>query len=679
MSAGANESYRVVRSLFERSLLLPVFGRNILKSAGVALACVAVATLLRLAIDHLVRGRVPFLTYFPAVITAALLAGRWAGILAILGSAGMSIYWFEATGEWRIADPVVVTRLGLFVLVCGYIVFVCEWMLRARQREAQVKLELVQSEETMLRQQQEADERFRMAVDAARIGAWEWDILENQVTWNDRIYEIHQLKPGQFGGTVEDFANLVHPEDRARVHEAVQRSLRERVPYEIEFRSILPSGQVQWLTTHGRIICDADGTARRLVGVTLDITQRKLDDERRARLLEHERSAREEAERASRLKDEFLATVSHELRTPLNAILGWAQYLNRDEVAADEVRQGLDTIVRNSRLQAQLIEDLLDMSRIISGKLRLDVQHVDLSAVIEAALETVTPAAAAKSIRVERVLDPRAGPVRGDSARLQQVVWNLLSNAIKFTPKGGKVQVILARVNSHVEIRVADTGQGIGAEFLPYVFERFRQADGSTTRRHGGLGLGLSIVKSLVELHGGTVGCASEGEGHGATFTVSLPLAVTHARDEDAGREHPTAPAGRAYHADGITLAGIRALIVDDEPDALVLVKRVLERAGAEVVAAGSAAEAIAALEQGADVIISDIGMPELDGYEFLKRVRTVESERGTKTPAIALTAFARSTDRTRALLAGYLLHVAKPVEPSELVAAVASAVGRTG
>lgn len=658
---------------------MPPFSREILRSAGIALACVAAGTLLRLAIDHLVHGRVPFLTYFPAVITATLLAGRWSGLLATLGSALLSVLWFQSTGEWRIASPEVITRLILFVLVCCYIVFVCDWMLRARQREAQVKLALAQSQETMLRHQHEADERFRAAVDAARIGAWEWDIVRNKVTWNDRIYEIHQLKPGDFGGTVEDFASLVHPEDRERVNQAVQRSLREGAPYAIEFRSTLPSGQVQWIATHGRIIYDPQGQPQRLVGVTLDITERKLAEQRRQRLLEQETAAREEAERASRLKDEFLATVSHELRTPLNAILGWAQYLNREEVPSDEVRQGLETIVRNSRLQAQLIEDLLDMSRIISGKLRLDVQHVDLPAVIEAALETVTPAAAARSIRVERVLDPRAGPVRGDAARLQQVVWNLLSNAIKFTPRGGKVQVVLARVNSHVEIRVADTGQGIAAEFLPFVFERFRQADGSTTRRHGGLGLGLSIVKSLVELHGGTVSCASAGEGQGAAFTVYLPLAVTHADPSDEDREHPTAPAARPFHADAASLAGIKALIVDDEPDALVLVQRVLERAGAQVVAVASAAEAIAALERGADVIISDIGMPELDGYEFLKRVRTVESERGIKTPAIALTAFARSTDRTRALLAGYLLHVAKPVEPSELVAAVASAVGRTG
>lgn len=642
--------------------------------AGTALVCVAVAALARMGVDRLIGSRLPFLTFYPAIITAALLGGRWSGVVAISASTLLCMFWFEPIGVFSPSRPQDAVALTLFVLTSTYMVFVCDWMLRARAREAEARAGLAESQAL----KHEADERFRIAVDAARIGAWEWDISADKVTWNNRIHEIHQIKPGEFGGSIADFENLVHPDDRSRVREAIERAIRDHSPYAVEFRSTLPSGQTQWLSTHGRVIYDAQDRPQRLVGVTLDITERKLSEERRQRLLEHEKEAREEAERASQLKDEFLATVSHELRTPLNAILGWAQYLNSENMPHEEVRQGLETIVRNSRLQAQLIEDLLDMSRIVSGKLRLDVQAVELPLVIEAALETIMPAAAARSIRLEKVLDPRAGPVNGDNARLQQVVWNLLSNAIKFTPKGGKVQVVLARVNSHVEITVADTGQGIPPDFLPFVFERFRQADASTTRRHGGLGLGLSIVKSLVELHGGSVHCASEGDGKGATFTVCLPLtAVQH--PSDAPREHPTVNGPRAAQARDASLAGVRVLVVDDEPDALFLVRRVLESAGAIVTPVLSGAEAIAAMNGGVDVIISDIGMPELDGYELLKQLRTLEAHKSTKTPAIALTAFARSSDRTRALLAGYLLHIAKPVEPSELIAAVASVVGRTG
>jgi CheY-like chemotaxis protein/two-component sensor histidine kinase len=383
------------------------------------------------------------------------------------------------------------------------------------------------------------------------------------------------------------------------------------------------------------------------------------------------------------MKDEFLATLSHELRTPLNAILGWAQLLRRSDGDAQEHRHGLDIIERNARAQTQLIEDLLDMSRIVAGQLRLDVQPVQLSDVIEAAIQTVAPAATARSIRIEKVLDPRAGPVRGDPARLQQVVWNLLANAIKFTPKGGKAQVTLERVNSHVELSVTDNGEGIAAEFLPHVFDRFRQGDGTTTRRHGGLGLGLSIAKCLIEMHGGSIRAKSPGVSLGATFTVILPLSAAHPYADDRGpRLHP-----RGYQAIGTeeaapatTLDGLRVLIVDDEEDARFLIRRVLEGCGALVSDVASASEGLVAMGVfRPDVLVSDIGMPDVDGYEFIARVRALGETGGGKIPAVALTAFARSEDRTRALLAGYLVHVSKPVEPSELIATVASAAGRTG
>jgi CheY-like chemotaxis protein len=332
-------------------------------------------------------------------------------------------------------------------------------------------------------------------------------------------------------------------------------------------------------------------------------------------------------------------------------------------------------------VQTQLIEDLLDMSRIISGKLRLDIQSVEPVPVIEAAIEALRPAALAKEIRLERLLDPAAGPISGDPARLQQVVWNLLSNAIKFTPKGGKVQILLERVNSHIELSVADTGAGIRPEFLPHVFERCRQADASTTRSHGGLGLGLSIVRQLVELHGGTVRAHSRGEGKGATFSVHLPVAlVRRMHDANPVRQHPTAPRTITLDTGYADLSGLKILAVDDEADARALIKWVLGECKAQVLTASTAVEALDLIEkERPDVLVSDIGLPGTDGYELLKRVRSVGETRGGRLPAIALTAFARSEDRTRALRAGFLVHVSKPVEPSELVATVATVAGRTG
>jgi PAS domain S-box-containing protein len=409
--------------------------------------------------------------------------------------------------------------------------------------------------------------------------------------------------------------------------------------------------------------------------VARDVTAYKRLLRQREELLEAERAARTEAERVSRVKDEFLATLSHELRTPLNAILGWTQILRSREHADAEVAEGLEVVERNTRVQAQLIDDLLDMSRITAGKLRLDVQQVDLGDVVKAAVASVRHAADAKGVRLQAVLDPLAGPVRGDPGRLQQCVWNLLTNAVKFTPKGGKVQVGLERVNSHLEVCVADDGEGVDPALLPHLFERFRQADASTTRRHGGLGLGLSIVKHLVELHGGRVRAKSAGPGRGSTFCIELPLVIVHPPPGDAGRVHPRGQASTAAAwADHPSLAGITVLAVDDEPDALNLVRRVLESCGARVVTAGSARDALALVAaERPDMIVSDVGMPDEDGYDLIRRVRALPADRGGRTPAAALTAFARAEDRTRALRAGYQTHVAKPVEPAELTAVVAS------
>ena len=391
-------------------------------------------------------------------------------------------------------------------------------------------------------------------------------------------------------------------------------------------------------------------------------------------LLESERSARAEAERTSQMKDEFLATLSHELRTPLSAILGWAQVLRRGTRDAADLQRGLQTIERNARAQAQLIEDLLDMSRITSGKVLLDMQTVAPPQFIDAAVDTVRPAADAKNITLEKHYDGAGASIAGDPARLQQVIWNLLSNAIKFTPRDGRVAISVGERDGQVEITVQDNGVGIKPEFKAHVFERFRQGDASTTRRHGGLGLGLSIVKHLIEQHGGTVRVDSAGEDLGASFTIALPAATRQA--QAARPERPAFSPAPPLASELMLrdLAGLRVLVVDDEADARELINRILSDCQAQVRTAASAAQALAALRAGpADVLVSDLGMPDVDGFELLARVRALGPAAGGNVAAVALTAFARSEDRLRALEAGFSAHISKPVEPSELIAAVAA------
>jgi signal transduction histidine kinase/ActR/RegA family two-component response regulator len=404
--------------------------------------------------------------------------------------------------------------------------------------------------------------------------------------------------------------------------------------------------------------------------------ERASAEAQREQLFREEQRARATADAANRAKDEFLATLSHELRTPLNAVYGWARMLLTGQVPADATRHALETIVRNADAQVRLIDDLLDVSRIATGKLRLDVRPVDLHAAVREALEAVQPAAAAKGIRLQSVLDPRAGPVIGDPARLQQVVWNLLMNAVKFTPRAGRVQVHLRRIDSQVEIVVSDTGEGIAADVLPHVFERFMQADSSSTRSHGGLGLGLALVKHLVELHGGSVTARSPGPGKGATFAARLPVARADLPDERP-RAHPGA-AGSAPPARGARLDGLRVLVVDDDPESLALATTVFAKAGADVRTCLSAPAALDELARWRpDVLVSDIEMPGEDGYSLIRKVRARADDAVGRIPAVALTAYGRPQDRVHSLEAGYNMHVPKPVDPGELTTIVASVAGR--
>jgi PAS domain S-box-containing protein len=409
-----------------------------------------------------------------------------------------------------------------------------------------------------------------------------------------------------------------------------------------------------------------------------DITDRKRAEEERRLLLESAQAARAEADTANTVKDEFLATVSHELRTPLTSILGWSHLLAGGNLDEQGAKRAVESILRNARAQKQLIDDLLDISRIISGKLRLDMRPVELAPMIEAVVDGVRPAADAKNIHLQRALDPLISPVSGDPDRIQQIIWNLLSNAIKFTPEGGLVEVRLECLPSYAEITISDTGQGIDPELLLHVFDRFRQADSSITRKHGGLGLGLAIVRQLVEMHDGTVTAESPGAAEGTVFKVKFPLMSVHHALSDVEKARSMIVASSPNNMEP-SLSDLRVLVVDDEPDARELVAAVLTGSGAEVVSVGSAGKALEEMErQQFDVLVSDIGMPEMDGYALISKVRQLPVERGGRIPAAALTAYAGIEDRRRALSAGYQMHVPKPVEPAELTSVVARLAERS-
>ena len=553
---------------------------------------------------------------------------------------------------------------------------------RAEDNEQQRKREL---EIANARLQQEIEARKASSVIEARLSsivessddAIVSKTLDGNITsWNAGAQALFGYTPDE---AIGQSILLIVPSERLEEEATILRKLRngERINH-FETERLTKDGRHVAISLCVSPIRDSTGTIVGASKIARDITAKKHLEHEKENLLEAERNAREEAQRINTLKDEFLATLSHELRTPLNAILGWAQLSGLGTMTAQEMKDAGHIIERNARTQKQLIDDLLDMSRIISGKLRLELQQIEPASFIEAAIETMLPSATLKCIRIEKRLDSFAGPIFGDPARLQQVVWNLLSNAVKFTPKDGKIQVRLERVNSSIEISVSDTGRGIDPAFLPHVFERFRQDDASTSRKYGGLGIGLSIVKEIVELHGGSVRAESAGEGKGASFIVSMPVLVLK-QSPEATRAHPTASSVIRVDAGLTQLSGLKILFLDDEPDARSLVKRLLDECGAEVVTAGSAAEALDLIaECQPDLIISDIGMPGVDGYEFLRKLRTSKTASAT-VPAIALTAFAQSEDRTRALLAGYIHHVAKPIEPSELLATIAVVSGRVG
>jgi PAS domain S-box-containing protein len=496
-------------------------------------------------------------------------------------------------------------------------------------------------------QARRSEERLRFALDAASMGTWDWDLTTNEVVWSDNLARIHGLPDGAFDGTFASYEREIHPDDRPRVFASVQRALGEGLPHDVEYRIVAPDGTVRWCEGKGRVEYE-QGRPARMSGVCVIVTRRK----------EAELARLAAAEESSRLKDEFLATLSHELRTPLNAILGWVQMLQSGELTPARAKQAIEVIGRNARLQAQLIEDILDVSRIITGKLEIQRVPMSLGQLFDTVLSGISPAAAARNVSLSQDIAAELPPLEADPKRLHQVLNNVLSNAIKFTPEGGAVTLRCAADGDGIAIDVEDSGIGIAPEFMPYVFDRFRQADSRVTRAHGGLGLGLAIARHLVEQHGGTIEARSEGIGRGTTVSIHLPAGTPHVGLIEPG----------TLAADVLRLDDVAVLVVDDEGDSREMLATLLGQYGAEVVQSPSAESAMQVLrDRAVQVVIADIAMPQIDGYELMRRLRAD----GNAIPAIAVTAFARSDDRRQALDCGYTAYLSKPIDAVQLAKTV--------
>jgi PAS domain S-box-containing protein len=587
------------------------------------------------------------------------------------------VIMFTSSGSEEVAVEAMKAGLDDYVLKsCKHYIRLATAVRSAWER---AKTQLIVNRLELERQQAEAElrkanERFTLAAAAVNSMIYDWHIQQNWVERTQGLTKVLGYRQDETEPTHDWWLARIHPDDRQRTREEFREALANEKNFTIEYRVRHKNNQYLYVWDRGVIVRDAEGVAVRVVGSTLDITDRK-------QLEESLRQQAEELAQANRLKDDFLAIVSHELRTPLNSILGWVQLLRSRKLAEKKTALALETIERNAKLQTQLIEDLLDISRLMRGQIRLNMRPQDLASVIEAAVDSVRPTAETKAISIESAIALDVGVISGDSDRLQQILWNLLANALKFTPNGGRVKVRLRSIISepisrpYAQIQVSDTGKGIKPEFLPYVFDRFRQGENASTRSSGGMGLGLAIVRQLVELHGGSVQADSPGEGQGATFTVQLPLmdgqlsvvgAYCHTR---VPNPHQT--------LNGSTLDGLQVLVVDDEADTREVITTVLEEYGAKVTVAASVSEALETLQQlQPDVLVSDIGMPGEDGYTLISKVTKEAQGNGKIIPSVALTAYARESDRQRAIAAGFQMHVSKPIEPAELVAVVTRLVG---
>lgn len=663
---------------------------SLIPNYAVMFLSVIVTLLLTLLLQPLLQPHI-FLFFSIPVIISAWSGGMKYGIMAALLCAIGAKFLLMETRFILVYNLHNIVKLILYILNSTLISWLISELQNTKrhlqltiQKQQQIESDLrnlaISSQEDALRQRLIVEDTLRQREEEMRLIT---DIVPAHISYVDsqQCYRFHNKKYNEWFRLEE--INGKHLKEV--LGESVYQSI---LPYvetalsgkETSYEAQVPHSDGSNHTTSVTYVphINQQGKVEGFVALIQDITDRKRAEKDKELLLQWEQAARSQAEAANRTKDEFLATLSHELRTPLNAILGWIQLLRCRNFDQDTTNIALETIDRNSRALAQLIEDVLDVSRIIQGKLCLNIQPVELTTVVESTVNSMSPAANAKEISIEYELDPCIGVVMGDVDRLQQVMWNLLSNAVKFTPKGGKVCIQMERINSYVQIRVSDTGVGIHPDFLPYVFERFRQADGSTTRRHNGLGLGLAIVRHLVELHGGTVDIDSPGVNKGTVLIVNLPMkpvvikSVNHLIDEKLVPIQKAAPAIPV-------LTGLKLLVVDDESDARHLLATFLADYGARVLTAASSKEAMLLLEEyKPDVLISDIGMPEEDGYVLIRRIRSLTEARGGRIPAIALTAYARLEDRDKALLSGFQLHFPKPINPLNLILVVANLVGRT-
>lgn len=524
---------------------------------------------------------------------------------------------------------------------------------------------------------QTAYRQLSFHVESSPLAVIEWDSDFRVSRWSESAERLFGWKADEVIGKHVNEWQFVFADDVDAVSLVTNRQ-REGVEVHgvLRNRNYTRSGEVLFCEWYNSVLHDDRGQLVSVLSLVLDVTARKAAEDDRAALLIRERDARKHAEEADRLKDEFLATLSHELRTPLTSILGWASMIRNGEVEGPNATRAIETIERNARSQARLIDDLLDVSRIITGNLRLDLYPLNLAPIVEAAIDALRPTADVKGIQI-RAETSGDCLVKGDPNRLRQVIWNLLSNSIKFTQRGGVVSIDLRCVGSTVRLKVADTGEGISAEFLPYVFDRFRQAEASISRKQGGLGLGLAVVRHLVELHGGSIGAESDGVGQGSLFTVDLPLAEER-RDPARAEERRREGDRRRSRKGSVRLDGVHVLLVEDDDDSRKLLGTMLKRHGARVTSTKSAAEALQVFADDLpDILISDIGMPDEDGYEFIRKLRELPPEKGGRTPAIALTGYASRKDRERALGAGYHQHMAKPIEQADMIAAIAAFVGR--
>jgi PAS domain S-box-containing protein len=605
-----------------------------------------------------------------ACVLPAAVFSMWLAIVVATRGGALEHPWMRALGA--IAAALLLIGVGLATRAGRALT-----RLLARLTSAGRDLEAAgRARELAERAEHAREVQLSAVVNQATAGIAQADLEGRFVRVNRRYCDLVGRAPDEVAAL--SFADTVHAEDRDRATAALRGLTMDEPEAAIETRHVRPDGSVRWVDMGLSLVREAD-EPRAIAIVALDATGRhaaeeaaRASDLARGELLAREKKARQEAEAASQAKDEFLAVISHELRTPLNTVRLWAGVLRNGPRDAQTIVRAVETIDRNAVLQARLIEDLLDASRIVSGRLRLTIERVNLAEVIEPALEAVRVAARNKAIVLTRALDPEAGPVLGDPTRLQQVVWNLLSNAVRFTPAGGRVLVELKRAGPEAELTVTDTGRGMAPGLVPRVFDRFRQGESGTMRSHGGLGLGLSIARQIVELHGGTIRADSPGEGRGATFTVCLPLAAV-----EAARPEPAPSRAQPKEPDRVSrrrLENVDVLVVDDDPETREVLRVVLGFEGARVTTAPSVADAVAAIEQRwPDVLVSDIGMPGEDGYDLIRRVRGLEALSGRHLPAIALTAYAAAEDRRRTLRAGYDTHLAKPVEASAFAPLIAS------